>query len=145
MAALTADRKRVVEGTPTGIKWGVAASTTIYAGALVAIDADGYAIPGDDVAGLQFVGVALSTVDNSGGADGDKEVVCQVGHIERGLNATGLAQTQVGTFVFISDDNTVTDATAATNDVKVGTLIAYPATDKADVLIGIDISGVTSG
>ena len=51
----------------------VKASTTIYQGALVALDANGYAIPGKKAAGLTAAGRAEETVVNSG-ADGDQTI-----------------------------------------------------------------------
>ena len=54
----------------------VKAKTTIYQGALVALDADGYAIPGKKAAGLTAAGRAEETVENTGG---DGELVIQIG------------------------------------------------------------------
>ena len=48
----------------------VKGSTTIYQGALVALDADGYAIPGKKAENLTAVGRAEETVANAG-ADGE--------------------------------------------------------------------------
>ena len=45
----------------------VKGKTTIYQGALVALDADGYAIPGKKAAGLTAAGRAEETVENTGG------------------------------------------------------------------------------
>lgn len=136
MAALTADKKREVSGTPLGIKIPVAGSTTIYKGALVVLDAGGDAVPATDASGLPFMGVAAETVDNSGGSDGDKTIVVERGHVEL-LNHSALVAADRGKNVVVSDDNTVTDANAATNDLKVGTLIDLPASGKARVLIGV--------
>jgi len=44
----------------------VKGSTTIYQGALVALDADGYAIPGKKAENLTAVGRAEETVANAG-------------------------------------------------------------------------------
>lgn len=68
-------------------------STTIYQGALVALDADGYAIPGKKAENLTAVGRAEETVANAG-ADG--ELVVRVAR---------------GVFVF---DNTATSANKIT-------------------------------
>lgn len=71
----------------------VKGSTTIYQGALVALDADGYAIPGKKAENLTAVGRAEETVANAG-ADG--ELVVRVAR---------------GVFVF---DNTATSANKIT-------------------------------
>ena len=47
----------------------VKGATTIYQGSIVAIDANGYAIPGKKAAGLTAAGRAEETVENTG-ADG---------------------------------------------------------------------------
>lgn len=65
----------------------VKGSTTIYQGALVALDADGYAIPGKKAENLTAVGRAEETVANAG-ADG--ELVVRVAR---------------GVFVFDKDDS----------------------------------------
>ena len=48
----------------------VKGATTIYQGAIVAVDANGYAIPGKKAASLKAAGRAEETVENKGG-DGD--------------------------------------------------------------------------
>ena len=48
----------------------VKGATTIYQGAIVAVDANGYAIPGKKAADLKAAGRAEETVENKGG-DGD--------------------------------------------------------------------------
>lgn len=59
----------------------VAASTVIYNGALVALNASGYAVPADSTtAGLRVVGVASAKADNSAGANGAIKV-----RVERGV------------------------------------------------------------
>ena len=48
----------------------VKGATTIYQGSIVAIDANGYAIPGKKATGLKAAGRAEETVENKGG-DGE--------------------------------------------------------------------------
>ena len=48
----------------------VKGATTIYQGSIVAIDANGYAIPGKKATSLKAAGRAEETVENKGG-DGD--------------------------------------------------------------------------
>lgn len=143
MAALTADRKRVATDALGGVPYPVAASTTIYAGACVCVNSSGYAIAGSDTSGLRFVGIAVEQVDNSSGSNGDLDVVCEFGQVERGLTAASMTQATVGAIAVISDDQTVTTGTAATNDVRCGTVVAY-SSNTADVLIGIYPSEVAS-
>lgn len=85
------------------------AAVKIYRGSAVAVvSGTGYAtplVPATD--GHRFKGVALSTVDNSGGSAGDKAIVIA----RTGLfafNQSGLTQADVGKKCWFSDDNTVT-------------------------------------
>ncbi len=119
MAALTADRNTEYSlGDLLSVP--VAATETIYAGALVCTDADGYAVPGADTAGLTFAGVATARSDNAGGADGDVSVVVR----RRGrykLDYQGwLTQAGMGAKVYAVDDQTVDAANGTTNDIQVG-------------------------
>ena len=88
----------------------VKGKTTIFQGALVALDADGYAVPGKKAAGLTAAGRAEETVENSG--DDGKLTV----RVTRGVFVyanTGTAANKVGIShllkpCYIQDDQTVT-------------------------------------
>lgn len=88
----------------------VKGKTTIYQGALVALDSDGYAVPGKKAAGLTAAGRAEETVENTGG---DGELVIRV---TRGVFIyanTSTAANKVGAGhvlkpCYIQDDQTVT-------------------------------------
>lgn len=113
----------------------VAASTLIYAGSLVAVNADGYAVPAADIAGLVVMGVAMSRADNSAGAAGDMQVVVRRRGVYR-FRGSGLTQAQVGRDMYAVDDETVAAAAVTTNDVKVGHLIGYISASDGWVAIG---------
>jgi predicted RecA/RadA family phage recombinase len=134
MAALTQDRATPYrEGIE--IEFPVAAATKIYAGSLVCANAQGFAIPGADTAGLKFLGVALEQVDNTSGGDGAKVVRLR----RRGVfefNAASITQTMVGDPMYVKDDNTFDDAAGTTNDIKAGVLVKYVTDTKG----WIDIS-----
>ena len=74
MAKLTAprDTNEIASGS-TSIALPVKAATTIFQGSIVAIDADGYAIPGKKAAALKAAGRAEETVENTG-KDGEAVV-----------------------------------------------------------------------
>lgn len=135
MAALTADKPRVTSGNPVGVTYPVAASTTIFLGSLVNLDASGNAVAGTDAASRSFVGVAAEYIDNSDGSAGDLSICVQTGQLEK-LNHSALVAADKGKNVVISDDNTVTDTAAATNDVKVGTLMTISGST-CEVLVGV--------
>jgi len=114
MAALTGDRNTPRRDGDV-INLGVAGTKTIYAGALVARDAGGYATPGATATGLLGLGRAESNVDNAAGSDG--EVSVDVG---KGVflfsNSTGadeITSADIGSDCYIVDDQTVaaTDGT----------------------------------
>ena len=70
MAALTAARDTVeISNGARHLVLPVKGNTTIYQGALVALDASGFAVPGSKAATLTAAGRAEETVENTG-ADG---------------------------------------------------------------------------
>lgn len=86
----------------------VKGATTIYQGAIVAVDANGYAIPGKKAAGLKAAGRAEETVENKG-EDGDAVI-----RVSRGTfvfeNSTSGKITAAGVLglCYMEDDQTVT-------------------------------------
>jgi len=130
--ALTADR--ITEKQVLGVKaYPVAASTKIYAGALVALNSSGYAVPAADTAGYKVVGIASAQADNASGANGAINVLAEAPVIAR-LNATSITQAMVGKAMYVVDDNTVDD-TFGTNGIFAGILIEYISTTSGRFLI----------
>lgn len=110
----------------------VAAATKIYKGAMVAVNADGYAVPAADAAGLKFVGYAYEPADNSAGAAGDAVLrVWKDGSFLAAKSDAG--QSDIGNDVYIVDDNTV--AASTTYGVLAGTVVEVPAPGFVRVLI----------
>ncbi len=109
----------------------VAATTTIYKGALVGLKTDGYAR--GLVAGDKLVGLAYEKIDNSAGSDGDLSVrVFTIGDFE--LTLTGATIASLGRPVFASADGTLTFT--AHGGSYVGTVIDVPATNT--IILRID-------
>lgn len=111
MANLTAprDTSEIANGA-TSIVLPVKAKTTIYQGSIVAIGADGYAIPGKKAASLKAAGRAEETVENTG-SDGDAVVRVSRGvfvfdNSSTAANKVGIAD--VLGLCYIEDDHTVT-------------------------------------
>lgn len=108
MVALTKDRNTVrrdgaLHADP------VAAGTRIYAGALVCLNASGYAVPGSTATTLKARGVALEQVDNSGGAAGALTVPVRRG-VFKFANSTATDEitiADIGVNCYIVDDQTV--------------------------------------
>lgn len=132
MTALTKDRNTMrKEGGLAA--YGVAEGVIIFAGAMVALNAAGYAVPAADTSGCKFVGVSRVYVDNSGGGNGDQTVTV----LRRGIfnfAAAGMAQTDVGVPVFVSDDQTVAKTT--TNGIGCGIITEVDSDTKVWVDIG---------
>jgi len=116
----------------------VAASTRIYEGTLVFVNASGYA-DDDTATGVNgFAGVAVAEADNSSGSAGDVWVeVWTEGDFE--LTGTSLAQTDVGMPAYADDNYAVVNALGSTS-VRIGKFVRYVSSTKA--VVAIQPSGV---
>lgn len=115
----------------------VAASTTIEAGKMVAVNSAGYAVEAADTAGLIVMGIADETVDNSAGANGAKTVKVRRKKAFNLANSgtAAVVQTSVGSDVYVEDDQTVANAAGPTNDIIAGKCLGVE-TDGVWVAIG---------
>lgn len=135
MAAASEDVRRVKQGTGQEVPVPVAASTTLYEGTIVCADTSGYAAVGADTASFAVLGICTKQVDNSSGSNGDLTAIVERGQLERIATAV-LVQADVGKNAVIADDQTVTDAAAATNDIAVGVIERFE-TGYAWVRVGV--------
>lgn len=107
--ALSADRQFATKGEY--FDWEsvqVKASTTIYMGAIVAVDATGYALPAADAASQVVMGIAMDHGDNSSGQDGDIRIRVARGVISVNNSASNaVTVAQMGATVYVEDDQTV--------------------------------------
>ena len=86
----------------------VKGATTIYQGAIVAVDANGYAIPGKKAASLKAAGRAEETVENKGG-DGDAVIRVSRGTFVFENSTSGkITAADVLGLGYMEDDQTVT-------------------------------------
>jgi len=112
------------------------AAVKIPKGALVNINAAGFATNSTDAASETFAGVAYETVDNSAGNAGDLSIRVQTTgtfvFVDGGGNG---AQTDVGVAFKVVDNQTVTDA-STTNNIVAG--IAVESISATSVRIRID-------
>lgn len=109
------------------------ASTTIYAGGMVSLDANGLALPASDTATDKgVVGLALQTVTSA--ASGSYYVECEEGVFL--LAGSSLTQAGQGGKVTIVDDQTVGLAAGTTNDITAGILVEYVSATSGWVDIG---------
>lgn len=128
--ALSADKKtEYTEGVELSIP--VDDGDHIYAGAMVCVNAAGYAVVGADSTGLIFMGIAREEVDNTDGQDGDINVLVR----RRGLFLmafhTAISIANMGDNVFIYDDESVDVAGNVTFDIYVGNIALYIDTTHA--------------
>lgn len=102
----------------------VAAATKILQGIIVCRNAAGYAVPGSDTANLVVLGVADDEVDNTAGAAGDLSVPVQRNRafklLNDGANPVTIASIGTAGAAVIKDNQTVTVAAGAANDIPVG-------------------------
>jgi len=132
MTALAADKKtELKEGVL--IPFPVAALTTIYAGALPAVNAAGYLVPGADTSGLIFQGISREHVDNSLGGNGDLSCLLHRRGLVKMTLGTAITQANVGDDVFLVDDQTVDVAANVTNAIFAGVIAEYIDTTHAFV------------
>ena len=137
MTALSEDRNTAYR---QGVEqeYDVAADAKIYAGGKVCLNASGYADAAADTADFQFVGVAREQVDNTGGANGDKKVVVRRTGIHR-VAASGMAVTDIGKPVFVSDDQTVATS-GVTNWIPCGRIAEFISATE----VGVDIAAAAA-
>jgi predicted RecA/RadA family phage recombinase len=113
---------------------GVLASTHIYQGQLVFVDATtGYATTTSNSGANKFFGVATAEADNSSGANAAINVDCWLdGSFE--LPLTSAAQTDVGKPIYCGTDNDDMSLTA-TNKSFVGVVESIPKSNYAEVAV----------
>ena len=124
--ALSADRITKTKD-PKLKSYPVKTATTIYAGSIVAVDGNGFALPAADAANLKVVGVAQKQVVNAG-ADGALSVNVETDILAE-FAASSITQAMVGKVMYVVDDQTFDDA-KGTNGVKAGRLAEFISTTK---------------
>ena len=145
MAALTSARDtiEIANGGKT-LALPVKGSTTIYQGAIVALDANGYAIPGKKAAGLTAAGRAEETVETTGA---DVAVVIRV---PRGVfvfantatTSNKITAAHVLKPCYMEDDQTVT---ALATGASVAGLVTRVDDSGVAVEIGYGLTVAASG
>ena len=116
MTALAADK--LVDRKEGELVAHEVAVDVIYLGAIVKINAAGYLAPMAAEAGGAFAGMAAENVDNSAGSAGDLEGRVHKKGIFQ-MVSSGLSQSDVGSAVYASDDQTVS-TTQGSNEMLVG-------------------------
>jgi len=108
----------------------VKTAVNIFQGAMVCVDATGYAIPAADVAANIFQGIAQEQKDNTSGASGALKVIVE--RPDRFIaTLASAAITDIGLDVYISDDDTLTKTVG--NGVYVGKVVRFVGTNLVEV------------
>lgn len=127
MAALTKDRITKAKFIGRTLTLKVAAEAVIHSGAIVALNATGWAVPAAATADFTVIGIAQEAVDNTGGSNGDKTVRVQKGSFQVDNDGTNaVAQAHVGKNCFIADDQTV-DSDGGVNNIVAGVVDSFDA------------------
>lgn len=101
-------------------------SNTIYAGAMVAVNASGVAVPAADSSGLAVVGCAAEKSDNTGSSYSSSETIEVLKGIFRWANGNSLDDGDIGSIVYAMDDQTV-KSSGVTNFVIAGSVVDVDA------------------
>lgn len=125
MTALTADRS-TLSRPGDQVVHPVAAGVRIFAGALVALTATGFATPATSVTGLRGLGRARQQIDNRDGADGAQSIL-----VDRGVfgwaNAGDVTRSDIGGTAYAVDDQTVAADDGTGTRSAIGTIIDLDA------------------
>jgi hypothetical protein len=105
----------------------------IFEGALVAVNAAGYAVNAGDDANAVVVGVADESKDNSGGSNGDQYIKVRRTGVFTFVAGFSAAQADVNTLCYATDNQTVDLAATTTNDVLVGRIVEVLSSSKVRV------------
>jgi len=105
-------------------RFDVAAATTCEKGLLAMLDASGDCEPGATATGKTAAGRFEETVDNSGGAAGDKKIDVKAG-IFRWANSSGdpIDASHVGGTAYIEDSQTVSATNGGSTQSAAGRIV----------------------
>ncbi len=132
MTAQTANRINPRRATGDLFSDPVKAASAIFAGALVVLDASGWAVKASTATGLTVRGVATRPADNAGGGNGAINVESERGTFRFANSAStdAITRAEIGDTAYIVDDQTVAKTDGS------GTRSA------AGVIVDVDAQGV---
>lgn len=130
MADLTTDKFDIGFRPNTDEQLVPMAAVKIFNGAMVNKNAAGFAKKAGDVAGETFWGIAMETVDNTGGSAGDVKIrVKQRGRVKMAMGSGAATEADVLKQAYVTDDQDVDLAATTTNDVAVGEIDEFVDAD----------------
>lgn len=141
MTAIAAARntnKYNADVCPELISVPVAASTLIYQGGLVGLDANGRAVSGTSVATSRVLGMAIEKADNSTGSAGAISVRVRQGvyYFANSASTDAIVAADVGRWCYVVDDQTVARSSGNGARLRAGIVIDVNSTDGVAVWVG---------
>jgi len=143
MAALTNSRNtpELADGGRMQV-YPVEANTTVYLGSIVALNANGNAVPASSNAGLKVIGRAEMMYGgapgqdavNNPGAAGAISVVCRRGVFMYAVNDATIGAAQVGQPSFAVDDNSVSLSDGGGTTAVIAQSTAFPASGSPQIV-----------
>lgn len=130
MSALNAPRNTreiFCGGTGYSRKLEIAANHTLYPGAIAAIDQNGKAVPASDTAGLIVAGICEAVFN------GCAYIRSGTYRLENGSGTDALTLQNIGSYVYVIDDQTV-GKSGGTNNIVAGVLVDL---DENQVIVSI--------
>lgn len=138
--ALAYDRTTVSAGDiPRRLYLPVDGGILIYKGALVALNASGYLVPGATASTLVAMGVSDQRADNSAGADGAISCFVAPGVYKFAIGSSSIAATDVGKACYIVDDLTVHLTSGSGTRSPAGIIVKYES-DGVLVFVSPEVS-----
>lgn len=135
MGALTANVVHKTQPRAGRDSYVIKNAVTLYAGALVGTDANGFLDKWADTTGLKFAGVVLANATGNTSASPKTEArVNSEGLYLRNVTLASVAQSDVNSLVYCTSDN-IADITlsAATNVKAIGWIVRYVGTNTCDI------------
>jgi hypothetical protein len=142
MAALTNSRNtpELADGGRMQV-YPVEADTTVYLGSIVALNANGNAVPASSVSSLKIIGRAEMTYGGTPGQDavnigaaGAISILARRGVFMYSVNDASIAEAQIGQLAYAVDDNSVSASNGAGATVVTAQSTPFPASSSAQVV-----------
>ncbi len=129
MTALSASRNTPERATGDLFSDPVKAASLIHGGALVVLDASGWAVKASTATGLVVRGVAMAPADNTDGANGAIAVESRRGVFRFANSASGdaITRAEIGDTAYIVDDQTVAKTDGSGTRSAAGTIVDLDA------------------
>ncbi|MGA2408853.1 MAG: hypothetical protein ABSG46_00490 [Candidatus Binataceae bacterium] len=142
MAALTNSRNtpELADGGRMQV-YPVEANTTVYLGSIVALDANGNAVPASSTPGLKIIGRAEMVSEglpgqdavNNPGVAGAIAIVARRGVFMYAVNDGSIGTAQVGLIAFAVDDNSVSISDGSGATAVAAQATTFPASSSAQI------------